>query len=358
MRKVRVPEKYWKTLSDEELGGKRENTVCVIRYGGFGDVLQISSVIKLLKDSGKKVCVNVTERGEEILANDPNVNELFIQKNDQIPNFELGDYWDRISPLFDKVYNLGGIVEQGLLSVADDEIYNAPHDERHEKLNKNYSEALHNHAEVPHIFKTRFYPSSSEIKWVKEQRRSMRLGLGHFVILIALSGSSVHKAYPHMDAVMAQMLIKWPDVRFIMVGDPMCQMLEVGWESESRVFLRSGKWSIRQTLAFAQNVDLVVGPETGVLNAVSSEDVAKVALLSHSSPENLTKHWVNTSSIEPEDVNCFPCHKMHFGFATCNRDEETGGSVCSAKTHPDDVATAIEYHRKLKDETRQIASTR
>ena len=269
MRKVRVPEKYWKTLSDEELGGKRENTVCVIRYGGFGDVLQISSVIKLLKDSGKKVCVNVTERGEEILANDPNVNELFIQKNDQIPNFELGDYWDRISPLFDKVYNLGGIVEQGLLSVADDEIYNAPHDERHEKLNKNYSEALHNHAEVPHIFKTRFYPSSSEIKWVKEQRRSMRLGLGHFVILIALSGSSVHKAYPQMDAVMAQMLIKWPDVRFIMVGDPMCQMLEVGWESESRVFLRSGKWSIRQTLAFAQTVDLVVGPETGVLNAVS-----------------------------------------------------------------------------------------
>lgn len=186
----------------------------------------------------------------------------------------------------------------------------------------------------------------------------MRLGLGHFVILIALSGSSVHKAYPHMDAVMAQMLIKWPDVRFIMVGDPMCQMLEVGWESESRVFLRSGKWSIRQTLAFAQTVDLVVGPETGVLNAVSSEDVAKVALLSHSSPENLTKHWVNTSSIEPEDVNCFPCHKMHFGFATCNRDEETGGSVCSAKTHPDDVATAIEYHRKLKDETRQIASVR
>jgi ADP-heptose:LPS heptosyltransferase len=358
MKIVRVPEKYWQNLSDEELGGKRENTVCVIRYGGFGDALQISPVLKLLKDSGKRVCVNVTERGEDVLINDPNVDELFTQKSDQVPNFELGPYWERITPLFDAVYNLGGIVEQGLLSLAGDPIYDAPHTERHAKLNKNYSEALHDAAGVPHVFKTKFYPSASEHKWVRAQRRNMRIGLSHYVVLITLSGSSVHKAYPHMDAVMAHMLIKWPDVRFIMVGDSMCQMLEVGWESEPRVFLRSGKWSIRQTLAFAQTVDLVVGPETGVLNAVSSEEVAKVALLSHSSKENLTKHWVNTSPIGAEGVDCFPCHKMHFGFATCRRDVETGASMCAAKIHPDDIATAIEHHRKLKDETRQIASVR
>lgn len=358
MKVTRLPKRYWKTLSDKELGGKREDTVCVIRYGGFGDVLQISGVIQLLGRGGNKVCVNVTERGEEILAHDPNVDELLVQENDQIPNFELGQYWDRITPLFDKVYNLGGVVEQGLLCIKDSIIFDAPHEERHAKLNTNYAEALHDVAEVDHQFHTQFYPNSSERKWVKEQRRNMRLGLGHYVVLIALSGSSVHKAYPHMDSVMAQLLLKWPDVRFIMVGDSICQMLEVGWENEPRVFRRSGKWSIRQTLAFAQTVDLVVGPETGVLNAVSSEDVAKVALLSHSSQENLTKHWVNTSAIEPEGVECFPCHKMHYGFATCNRDAETGASMCAAKLHPDDVATAIEHHRKLKDETRQIASIR
>jgi hypothetical protein len=51
---------------------------------------------------------------------------------------------------------------------------------------------------------------------------------------------------------------------------------------------------VRETLALAQQMDLVIGPETGVLNAVCYEAMPKVAMLSHSSWENLTRHWVNT----------------------------------------------------------------
>tara|TARA_R110002020_G_scaffold160008_3_gene344313 strand:- start:1494 stop:2588 length:1095 start_codon:yes stop_codon:yes gene_type:complete len=338
----------WQDLSDEELGGSRENTACLVRYGGYGDQLQISSIFPLLKDQGYNVCVNVTETGATILRNDPNVDELFIQKTNQVPNDELGLYWDRLKPLFSKFTNLGHVIEHNLLCVPQQPIYNWDTGKRHKKLNKNYGEALHDAAEVEHSFCNKFFRTHSERKWVARQKRDMRIGLHHYVIMIALSGSSVHKAYPHLDAVMARVLIEWPNVRIVMVGDEVCRILERGWEKEGRVFRRSGTWEIRKTLAFAQQCDLILGPETGVLNAVSSDDVAKVCLLSHSSEENLTKHWVNATAIYPEGVHCYPCHKMHWGFNHCNRDVKTGGAMCAAKIDPETVFNAIEYHRNMK----------
>jgi ADP-heptose:LPS heptosyltransferase len=331
------------------MGGKRENTTCLIRYGGFGDSIQISSIFPLLKEQGRKVCVNVTERGLSILKTDPNIDELLVQKTDQIPNEELGPYWKRLRRLFPSVINLSCIVEKGLLAIESDPIYNWTKDKRHKKLNKNYAEVLHNKAKVPHVFNTKFYPTNAEKKWVSDQRRNMRLGSGHYVIVVALSGSSVHKAYPYIDAVIACYLTTEPMARFVLVGEEMCQILEVGWEKEPHVFPRSGKWSIRETLAFAQQADLVVGPETGVLNAVSAEDVAKVTFLSHSSEENLTKHWVNSTALT-SDADCYPCHKMHYGFATCNRHEETGGAMCAATLDPKKVVDAIDYHWNLKND--------
>ena len=348
MKVVRLPSGRWQDSTDEQLGGVRENTVCIVRYGGYGDMLQCSSIFPILKKQGFRVCVNCSERGAQILKNDPHVDELLTQYEEQVPNAELGDYWDRIAPLFQRFINLGQVVEVGLLCTAKEEEYLWPTEKRHKKLNKNYGEALHDKAGVEYMFDNRFFPSTSEKRWVERERRKMRIGSNHYVVLVTLSGSSVHKAYPHMDAVMARLLVKVPDARIVMVGDEFCQILEVGWEKEKRVFAKSGKWSIRKTLAFAQRADLVIGPETGVLNGVGMEDVAKVVLLSHSSRENLSKYWVNTTSIVPDGVECYPCHKIHFGFSTCNRDDDTGGAMCAAKIDPDTVVKAIEYHRNLK----------
>ena len=66
-----------------------------------------------------------------------------------------------------------------------------------------------------------------------------------------------------------------------------------------------------------------------------------IHVCSHSSIEKLTKHWKNTTSMEPENCPCFPCHKMHFGFSTCNRDKETGGALCAANIHHERVVQDI-----------------
>ena len=353
MKITHIPQKDWAKLTDKELGGKREGSVLVVRYGGFGDAIQSTSIYPLLKKRGKKVSVNVNEPGLMMLKNDPNIDEIIFQKEGQIPNKELGIFWARLGGLFDETITLNGVIEDNLLCLSHNPIFKAPHKERHEKLNKNYSEALHDRANLPYIFDIKFHPTESEKKWVAKQRRKMHLRDNHFLVVVGLSGSSVHKAYPHMDSVMADLLMRYPEVRIVLTGDGVCEILELGWESESRVFRRSGKWTIRQTIAFAQQADLVLGPETGVLNAVSMDDVPKVCLLSHSSKENLTKHWANTYAIEPKRTPCFPCHQLHLGgFKTCNRDEETGASMCASNIDPHVVVDEIIKH---KLELRKIA---
>jgi ADP-heptose:LPS heptosyltransferase len=120
-------------------------------------------------------------------------------------------------------------------------------------------------------------------------------------------------------------------------------MLELGWENEPRVVCLSGEINIRQTLALARECDAVIGGETGVLNAVAFEpDVRKVVLLSHSSRENLTKHWLNAAAIEPVSTACYPCHRLHYDRRFCPEDPDTGASVCQRSIHPDTVFNALE----------------
>ncbi len=80
-------------------------------------------------------------------------------------------------------------------------------------------------------------------------------------------------------------------------------ILEQGWENEPRIVKKSGKYTIRESMALAEVSDVVVGAETGMLNSVAHRSMPKIVLLSHSSANNLTKHWVNTAAIEPHKLN-------------------------------------------------------
>ena len=104
----------------------------------------------------------------------------------------------------------------------------------------------------------------------------------------------------------------------------------------------------------------VVGPETGVLNAVGFElGVGKVGLLSHSSVENLTKHWRNTVSVTPPaEVKCYPCHRLHYTTEFCSVEPESGAAMCQFTIDPAHVADAITriYRRwRSAGETRRAA---
>lgn len=318
--------------------------VCVVRYGGYGDMLQAAAIFPALKRQGYYVTVMTTPRGQSVIEHDPNVDAFFIQDENQVPNHLLTDFWEYQARKFEKFINLSESIEGTLLALPGRANHAWPHNLRHKHLNRNYGEWTAELAGVPFVPEGFFYPSSEEKAAV-----SALLDKTKFNVVYALSGSSQHKFYAGQDAVIANLLLQLPNAHIYMTGDEACALLEAGWENEPRITLLSGKQTIRETLTLAQMADVVIGPETGVLNAVAFEpSVAKVCLLSHSSVENLTKHWQNSYPIEPHGIDCYPCHRLHYGMKYCREHEETGTAMCQMSIHPVRVVQAVmdAYNKK------------
>lgn len=310
-----------------------EKCAAVVRYGGIGDMIQAASVFPLLKEQGYHVTVYTTDIGKEVLQNDPNIDAFYIQGRDQVPNAALWHFWANEQKKYDKWVNLCESVEATLLALPDRSVYHWSHEARHSLMNRNYLEMTHDIAQVPHKYGARFYPTVQEQEWAKHERAAIKGRL----ICWSLSGSSVHKAWPWTDQVIARLLLQYPDVHIMLMGDATCQMLESGWQNEPRVLCRSGVYSIRQSLTIAPLADIVIGPETGLLNAVGMLPVPKVVMMSHSSRENLTKHWKNTIALTPAGLDCYPCHKMHYGWSGCRRNPDSAAAQCQHDISTDQV---------------------
>lgn len=328
---------------------RQEKSALVIRYGAFGDHMMASSALAALKAEGWHVTYNCDRRGEEVLRNDPHIDAWLVQDTDQVPNHLLGPYWQALGTRYDRVCNLTQSVEESLLAVPGRLNHSWPDEVRRNLMGSvNYLDRTHDLCGVARGPRPAFYPDGHEKEWAKKQRATLtKKGRGP-IIMWAMSGSAVHKVWPYMDQVIASMLLAQPNVRIVLSGAPgLDEALEAGWQNEERVLKRTGKWSVREALTFAKLVaDVVVGPETGVLNAVSHEErVAKVIYLSHSSHENLTRDWVNTSVVmPPESVACYPCHRMHYGFDFCPRHPHAGTALCAGEIEPAAVAEAIAHH--------------
>ena len=323
----------------------------LVRYGAYGDLLQCSSVAAGLKKQGYHVTLYTSPPAHEILLHDPNIDAFSLQDRDQVPNHLLGEFWGYEAKKYDKWINLSESVEGTLLSIPGRTVHFWSPAARHALMNHNYVEMSHRIAGVPHDPQVRFFPTVAEQDWARKERA--RLG-GDPLVLWALSGSSVHKTWGGLDATIASILVEFPQAHVLLVGGPDCIILESGWEKEPRVIRRSGVYSIRETLSIVQEVDIMIGPETGVMNAGSNLKIPKVVFLSHSSHENLTRDWENTYAIASVGTECPgrgkneapACHQMHYDWSFCKQhrkegDPQDGTAQCQADINGDEAWALI-----------------
>lgn len=317
---------------------RREKTAAVVRYGAFGDMIQASSIFPGLKEEGYHVTLYCSDHGYDVVKHDPHVDRFIIQGRDEIPPQFLGQFWEYTRKKYDKWINLCESVEATLLPPAGSMAHGWPDSVRAKYLDRNYLEFTHEIAEVPPPYRAKFYSTMEERVWARGQANRF----GRRNILWSLSGSSVHKVWPHLDAVVARVLLHYTDVDIVLVGDEASQVLERGWEKAPRVHLRSGKWSIRQSMAFAEVADLIIGTETGLLNAAGLMETPKIVTLSHSSEEMLTKHWRNVTALKQKS-GCpkFPCRQLHHDWTHCMRHESGESSVCQYNISENDMWLAV-----------------
>lgn len=326
----------------------------VVRFGAIGDMIVASSIFPLLKKQGYHVTVMCKLDSADIIRHDPHVDDIIAQEDDYVPNRELGPYIESLRERYDNIINLCESIEGALLTLPG-RIPNTYSDEVRRKLfgNINYCQQTHRIAGVsdsPKDMNPKFYPTSYERKWAKAVRKAMADDAP--VISWAIAGSSIHKIWPYVPGVV-QYLMENTRCHVVLLGDGqtglalqegLMQPLKEAGVDLSRVHGMCGKWSVRESLVFVQHSDLVIGPETGLLNCVSHEpDVAKIIYLSHSSRNNLTKFWPNTITLEPDRkmAPCYPCHRLHPDFTTCPRDEKTHAALCAAAVSAEMVVEAI-----------------
>lgn len=333
--------------------GIRVNTkkrALVVRYGAIGDCIQSTPVFRKLKEEGYHVTLNCSDSAEEVLKYNPNIDELAMQIRDYVPNEgmvsgALVDYWKDLASRYDKFVNLTGAAEESLL-IPDARLINMMDEigKTHEGIseeNKFYNSILGIRKVVGdanyydnHLKKAGYEDTGMNGElFFSEQEEMMAQGFrdkykGKFIVMWVLSGSSYHKRYPFFQQVVQELIIKNQDVLLVSVGDPECALIE---RTESNRYLpRSGRWKLRTSLVMTKYADLVIGPETGILNAAGCFDTPKITFLSHSSHENLCKYWKNDYCLAPDtkEVFCHPCHVLHY-IHTVNAECPT----CKGSTH-------------------------
>lgn len=309
---------------------------CIARYGAIGDMIMISPLIKQLSEDGYEVTMNVTPYCAEVLRHNPYVHNIIIQERDAIPNQDLGDYWNEWLGEYDKYINLSESIEGKLIKVEGRrDFYTSKQWREGTCGHTNYYDQTMRLGGYPEALGRRgeLYFSKAEEKDAKHIRDKFK---DKFLVLWSLKGSSFHKVYPLLSPMLQPWLEAHPSAMVILCGAEGDKDLQF---EHPQVLLGAGELPLRTVFALTKYVDLVVGPESAVINAAGCFPTPKIPLLSHSTHTQLCQYWENDYCLAPENVQCYPCHQLHYNLESCPvvtiRDSEAQtdvwtGPICAA----------------------------
>ena len=311
----------------------------IARCGGVGDNLIAGSVCKPLKEMGYNVEVITQSPQSVVFENNPYIDKLSVydQKDWPADLMQWQAWFKMRSREYDKFANLSHSVEalHGLLPIQT--WYWWPQEKRRKMCAGSYLDTAHEvlGLPIPQTFAPLFYPTDEEKEQARLTRSKLDTGAGPFIAW-TLSGTRIDKVYPYASLLIAR-LIKELGVQVAMLGAPPPHRdFEIAKTVMEHVKVQNGSiaglhhcaspslqnetWPIRRILTFAGICDLVIGPDTGPSWGVAFEPVPKIIMVSHTSEENITKHWRNTVTMhaDPQRVTCWPCHRLHDDFSNCN----------------------------------------
>ena len=303
----------------------KSDWVGIARLGGIGDNLIAASVLRPLKGMGFKVDVVTQMPQGAVFENNPFVDKLSVQR-DLPGNQEEWQRWFYSRALeYERFVNLSHTVEANLGFLQCQMQYQWPPHARRKLADHSYLEFACDMVGVPYEFGSLFFPTDEEREHAFATRRKYCGDAP--VIGWCVTGTRPDKIYPHSAHAVAR-LIKELGAHVVLLGGPpphkdldfATQIVEEVKRTNSTLggihtaispSKEKETWPVRRVLTFAMGCDLVIGPDTGPMWACAFERIPKILLLSHASAKNITKHWVNTATMQASrDILCHPCHKL------------------------------------------------
>lgn len=324
----------------------------VIRWGAIGDMVFVTPIPRLLKEQGYYVVVNCQRPGLIIMQHNPYIDEFWFQESKAIDPTKYDDYWKLIEAGFDKVINLTQSIEGDLLQFPS--YMNSMRERKDEREDDNFIDYTLEFAG----FKERglrpeiYFNEQEEV----ETQKFMEEFKDKFVVLVVLMGSSISKAYPWWPFIFNETTLykDMPELITITTGDEWGRLLE--WDHPQNV-RGASTLSVRKSIALAKYANLVIGPDTGILNGAGAFDVPKICLLGQTSWNNICKYWENDYSVKSPS-KCSPCYRIVYNREQCNVDPVTQGQLCMKELTPEMVIPQIKkvYKKWKRDKYLRIVT--
>ena len=316
-------------------------------------------MLRPIKRLGYSIEVITSEMAGAVYLNNPFVDKLSIKRDGDLPGGDIKNWYawfESRSREYDLFAHLSHTCEGRHALNVNQTAFWWPQDYRRKLCAGSYLETVHDVAGVAYEFGPLYFPSEEE----SERAAATKAKIGDNYVAWVISGSRVDKVYPYAAMAIGR-IIKELGTPVVMVGagGKQFEMAKQIMEHVRRQNSTTGRlgmeidglpavdglylalspdgadpggekhWSLRRSLAQTLAADLVISPDTGFAWAAAFEPMPKIVTLSHASAENITKHWVNTTTLhaDPVKVPCWPCHRLHDGIETCVPNKDGGNAA-------------------------------
>lgn len=287
-------------------------TCFISRLGGAGDVLHAAHIPKLIKEhyGVKHITFETNYHGMHILTGNPYIDELqFVDVNKMTVN-RMTKHLQEAHEKYDMVFDFSNTIELEYCCNENDQRYYRSDKWRREKLGKkSYYDVMTDAAGLPESYygtRGQLYFTEAEHELAKQWADAKRIQYSH-IILVNMSGSTLHKKFIQAESVCRKILDKYPKSLIILTGDEHCK--EQVFQHERVIsYVGSKENGFRSVALKCKYVDLNISLESGLILVAHSWDAPSLQLLTAASWDNHVKYAKNAYWFQ-SGVPCSPCHK-------------------------------------------------
>lgn len=287
-------------------------TCFISRLGGAGDVMHAAHLPELIKKHYQidHLTWETNYWGMHILKGNPFIDDLQMVDVSKMTFNRMFKHLENARETYDLVFDFANTIEKAYCTNENDQRYYRSDRWRRENLGqKSYYDVMTDAAGLPDTFygtrgKLYFTPEehASCQGWIDEKHKTYDQ-----VILINMSGSTLHKKFIQAPSIVRQILLKYPKALIILTGDEYCK--DQVFEAERVISYVGSKVNTFRSVALkCKYVDLTISLESGLALVAHSWDAPTLQLLTAASPENHVKYAKNAYWMQAQPA-CSPCHR-------------------------------------------------
>lgn len=286
-------------------------TCFISRLGGAGDVLHASHLPRLIKEyyGVGHVTFETNYHGMHILTGNPYIDKLEMIDVNKMTSNRMSKNLEWAQYTHDLVFDFSNTIERSYCTNENDWRYYTSDLWRRNNLGKNYYDVMTDAAGLPDSYygtRGQLYFTEAEHHLAQQWADAKRLKYSH-IILVNLSGSTLHKKFMQAESVCRKILEKYQGALIILTGDEHCK--EQVFEHERVIsYVGSKDNGFRSVALKCKYVDLTISLESGLILVAHSWDSPALQLLTAASYDNHIKYAKNAYWLQAP-VSCSPCHK-------------------------------------------------